>query len=225
MATDGASTSATQTEPAPAPSVLGTPAPSATPAAPATGTPAAGAKDQTAAPTPAVAAGEIKLTVPKDAPLTEDHVKSVAEFAKSNGLTQAQAEKVLARDADSAKAKAAEAKTAQEQAKVQQFQQMEKVKADGAKLFQQDADFGGAKYEQSVQDAKATIAKYADPELQKFLGTHPLGSDPLVLRMLARIGANLREDPARGGTAGTDQSKPTDLPSRWYSGTPSSKTA
>lgn len=214
---------------APAPSVLGAaategkPAAQAAPAAtPTTAKPseAAPATDKAAAataPTPAVAAGEIKLTVPKDAPLTEDDAKSVVEFAKANGLTQAQAEKVLERDAKAAGERTVLTKTQQEQATKQQFAQGEKIKADGAKLFAEDPDFGGAKHKQSVEDATRAVAKFADPELQKFLSSHPLGSDPLVLRMFARIGSNLREDGSGSASSGGgNATQKPDLIDRWY---------
>lgn len=216
--------------PAPAPSVLGAAAneskstaqaaPATTPSATAKPTEAAPATYKAAAataPTPAVAAGEIKLTVPKDAPLTEDDAKSVAEFAKANGLTQAQAEKVLERDAKSAGDRAALTKTQQEQVAKQQFAQGEKIKSDGAKLFAEDPDFGGAKHKQSVEDATRAVAKFADPELQKFLASHPLGSDPLVLRMFARIGSNLREDGSgNASSGGGNATQKPDLIDRWY---------
>lgn len=228
-ASKNATAPADQGQQAPAPSVLGAAAPavkpadsttSATPSASAPATATAPATDKAIAPaaaTPAVAAGEIKLAVPKDAPLTEDDAKSVAEFAKANGLTQAQAEKVLEREAKQAGDRVALTKTQQEALTKQQFAQGEKVKVDGAKLFAEDPDFGGAKHKQSVEDATRTVAKFADPELQKFLATHPLGSDPLVLRMFARIGSNLREDGSGSASSGGNNS--TNSPAmldRWY---------
>ena len=203
---------------APAPSVLGDAPADASKTAPADAaktTPADG-KTTTAA-TPAVADGEIKLTVPKDSGLTEDHAKQVAEFAKANKMSQAQAEQVLARDAKAVADQATAKKAAEADAVKQQFQQAEKIKADGAKLFAQDPDFGGEKLQASVLDAKRAVAKYADPDLQKFLATHPLGSDPLVLRMLARVGATLREDQTNNPGAGSPgTSKATDTPTKWY---------
>lgn len=180
--------------------------------APAGGAPAAApgaAPAAAAAPTatPAQADGEIKLTVPKDSGLTEDHAKQVADFAKANKLTQAQAEKILERDAEGVKTRTAEQAAAAEKAGKDQLAGLAKVEADGRAAWAKDPDFGGAKLQQSNIDAARVLAQDGDPGFLKWLQEHPLGkalgSDPTFLRTLAKIGArHYRED---GGTGPAGQ--------------------
>ncbi len=167
--------------------------------------------------TPSSVGSEIKLAAPKDSGLADADVAKVVEFAKAHGLTQVQAEKVLARDAERVTADSAAKKQADAAVQKQHFQEMEKLKVDGAAAFAKDPDFGGEKLQSSIASAKLAISKLADPELVKFLEVHPFGSDPLVLRMLTRVGQLLREDGAVAAGAGNPGTpKSTDIPSKWY---------
>lgn len=175
------------------------PASGAAPAAtPGTNPPATTPDPKAAAPTPATAAGEIKLTAPKDSGLDEPAVAKIAEFAKANGLSQAQAEKLL----DQKAADAASAKAAADKAIADNLSSLAKVESDGRAAWAKDPDFGGTKLQESNIDVARALSKHAPVELQKFLSDHPygkaLGSDPAFLKMMASVGRSLREDSGGG---------------------------
>lgn len=154
--------------------------------------------------TPAVLDGEIKLTPPKDSGISEDHAKAVAEFAKANKLTQAQAEKVLERDATANAARTAAQQAAATEAEAAQLASLQKVAADGSAAWAKDPDFGGAKLAESNINVGRMLS-HAPPEIQKWLTEHPLGkavgSDPAFLRWMASEGAaHYREDSGNGAT-------------------------
>ena len=181
----------------------GTASPDPAAGAPASGSPqngqqAAASKDPNA--TPAAAAGEIKLTLPKDSPLTEDHLKQVTEFAKENGLTQAQAEKILVRDHSYAVGSV----QAQKQANERAIQELSQAADQGFKAWTADPDFGGKNLQQSNLDAGRVLAKFADPQFLQWLQEHPagkaLGSDPYFMRTFARIGAAFMREDSGGGS-------------------------
>lgn len=165
-------------------SLLGTDAPAAvTPlAAPATTVPAV------------APVAEIKLKVPEKSSMTQAEVDQIATFAKEQGLDQAKAEKLLERENKNIATRQQNDQQAQQTARVNAFKSNEeRLKAD--------ADFGGAKLSETIDYAKRALAKYADPELIQFLKTHPMGSDPYVIRMLARMGLSAREDGPAGAGA------------------------
>lgn len=154
---------------------------------------------------PAAPVVEIKLKMPEKSAMTQAEVDQIAAFAKEHGFDQAKAEKLLEREHTNIVARQQADQQAQQTARVNAFKMSEeKLKAD--------ADFGGAKLPETIDHAKRALAKFADPELIQFLKTHPLGSDPHVVRMLARIGLAFKEDgPAGAGAtmpAGASNEKP-----------------
>lgn len=140
---------------------------------------------------PAEVAGKAEsyeLKAPDGAPLSADDVKAIQTFAVENGLTKAQAEKVLAREV----AGRAAAKTAQE-AEVTKV--AETWRAQAEKQF-------GAKLDATVADAKRALLAFASADERKAIASSPFANNPMFLGILARAAQALPvEDTAHLSTA------------------------
>jgi hypothetical protein len=112
------------------------------------------------------------LEVPKDGPLAEADVKAVEAFAKAEGMSKAQAEKLLAREATGRAALAAQ----------------QKATVDGAwNQFATDAEKAfGAQLPATVAAAQRALIAHFTPEERKAIVASPLQNHPLFLKALAR---------------------------------------
>ena len=70
-------------------------------------------------------------------------------------------------------------------------------------------DEWGDAYQENVASAKAALREFADKETQEYIRKH-MGSDPKLIKLLARVGETLGEDKIRGegGTGGTGKMSP-----------------
>jgi len=149
---------------------------------------------------------DIKLVRPDAHALDAAQFDQVAAFAKEHGLSQAQAEKLIERDAVSA--------VAGKEAFAAQFDAALIERTNGnvttwAAESLADKDLGGGdqtKLVQSVEQATKGL-KAVDPtgEVAALLNSSGLGSHPVALRLFKRIAAMNAEDsvrPANGGDVG-----------------------
>lgn len=133
--------------------------------------------------TPAQAEVVFDLKLPENTTLTKEYVDKVASFAKENGLTPAQAQKVLERD------HAYFAET-QKSAK----ENFEKQIGDWEKQVQEDKTLGGDNFAANMEFAKRGFEKFSTPELKKILNQSGYGSHPEVVRMFFAIGKAMSDD-------------------------------
>ncbi len=126
---------------------------------------------------------EWKLEVPKDSGLTAEHLKQVEAWAKPLGLTAAQAQKMVERDATAKAAVIAESKA-----------QVAKTLTDWT--AEATAKFG-TKLPEVQQNAKRALTQYDKTGVfRKILNETPYGSNAPLLEFLNEVGAALREDSA-----------------------------
>ncbi|WP_272962321.1 hypothetical protein [Alcanivorax jadensis] len=57
-----------------------------------------------------------------------------------------------------------------------------------------DKEFGGAKFEQTMTDARKALESYGSPELTEVLDQTGLGNHPALIRVFAQMGASMKED-------------------------------
>lgn len=162
-------------------------------AAPASGLLADAPKTDAAAPAkPAdVKPVDWKLAAPEGVTLAAEDLGAIEAFAKENGLSQAQAEKVLARDV----ASRAAAETARQ---TQATTIGETWRAETEK----HPEIGGAKLAEAVKNAQRTLAAYATPEERKAIIDTPYANNPVLIAILSRAAKNIPvEDTLHAGAA------------------------
>lgn len=99
-------------------------------------------------------------------------------LAKEMGLNAEQAQKLVD----------LQARFTQQQAQSyvdQQAKWVDDIKAD--------ADFGGAKFDESLRQAKAVV-DFVGPEFKEFLNTSGMGNHPVIFRALAKLGPKFASD-------------------------------
>jgi len=126
------------------------------------------------------ASAELKLELKEG--LTEGDLNDVLSFAKENNISQSAAQKIL----DSK----LEAKVKFEQEKKQNLQNAIEVWKQETK---NDPEIGGDNFESALKLADLTVSHY-DKDFKSLLDTTGLGSHPLLLRFLYRIGKDLQND-------------------------------
>ncbi|XGC82037.1 hypothetical protein ACES2L_06010 [Bdellovibrio bacteriovorus] len=154
-------------------------------------------QNQTTTPATNEAAAVFDLKFPEGSGLPKDHTQKVIDFAKENGLTPAQAQKILDRDnayiADSQKAAKAN---------------LDNQIGAWEKQIQEDTVLGGEKFAQNMEVAKRGFEKVATPELKKILNESGYGSHPEVVRLFYKLGLESSEDSfQRGGPAGQQRDR------------------
>lgn len=127
---------------------------------------------------------EIKyeLKAPDGSPLAPADVEKVASLAKEAKLAPEVAQKVL--EAQSRMV------TEYRDRLVTEFQ---KTSQQWVSDLKADKEFGGEKFNETVESAKRAFHAYAGPELVKLMNDTGYGNHPEVLKMFARIGAGLKE--------------------------------
>ncbi len=126
-----------------------------------------------------------KLEAPKDTAVDAADLTAVETFAKEKGFSKEQAQALLQRDL-AAKA---------EQTKAQQ------AMVDGladryATEVEKHPTFGGANLPQTIENAKRALVALTSPEERKQIVASPLGNHPLLISILNRAAALMREDRA-----------------------------
>lgn len=133
------------------------------------------------------------LKLPENAHLDDKALEGVAEFAKELKLSNEQAQKLLER----------ENAAVQSYVESQTEQRQQDIKAWETEITA-DKEFGGDHLDESLEQAK-TVLKRFDPDggVLELLDQSGYGSNPKVLRFLARIGKASKDDTIhRGGAPG-----------------------
>lgn len=146
-----------------------------TPAAPPAGTQGKPGTEPTNPDTPP----EITLAKPDGSLLSDDEVSKITEFAKANGYSQEQANKLLERESVAATSRVDEQSKAVEALSIKWI--------DEAKA---DAEIGGDKFEESAEMAKRVAKRFGSEKFFEFLNNpkNPYGNHPELIRTFARIG-------------------------------------
>lgn len=110
-------------------------------------------------------------------------IEQFEPIAKELGLTQEQADKMVALHADSLQ-------RAQQQARDNWAQQQEAWEND----LRNDPDFGGAKFDENVGAAMKAVEKFGTPGLKEALESTGMGNHPELVRTFAEIGKAISED-------------------------------
>lgn len=121
--------------------------------------------------------------------LNDQQLAEVSPLFKELGLTQEQADKLVAFDAKRA--------LAAEQAGLEQRQGLV---TGWEKSLREDATFGGANFDANVGVAQKALAQFGTPELSTMLKESGLGSHPEVVRLFHRIGLQLAEGQLHSGS-------------------------
>jgi|TARA_R110002095_G_C4251583_1_gene240164 hypothetical protein len=137
------------------------------------------------------------FTLPEGMTLDPDLLAEAGPVFKDLGLTQDQAQKLI--DLQSKKAEA------DVQKQMTDFNQMID---DWKDQSQNDKEFGGDKFDESVAVAREAIDKFGTPALKDLLSEHGVGNHPEVIRFMVKVGQLTREknidggmNPAAGGPA------------------------
>lgn len=194
-----------------APAAAQTPVQGAQTAAPAANTKAAGllAEDPKGAETvkvPVVAeakTAEIVLKAPEGVTIADETLRAVETYAKAEGLSQKQAENLLARETKGR----ADADTAW---KASQAAEVAKVADVWRSEAEKHPEIGGDKLPVAIADAKRALAAYATPEERKAIADSPFANNPMFIAIMSRAAKGLPvEDvmvPGTGGGAAPTQS-------------------
>lgn len=172
-------------EPAKGAAPTGTAPPAKALLADAVATPPDAAKTPTDAAAEAKALADAwKLEAPKDVTVDAADLTAVETFAKENGLSKAQAEKVLARDI-TARAASTAAQTAEREAAITT------AANTFAEQVEKHPDLGGAKLPQTIANAKRALVAFATPDERKAILASPFGNHPVLIAILNRAAASL----------------------------------
>ncbi len=133
-----------------------------------------------------------KLTAPEGVTLAAEEVGAIEAFAKENGLSQAQAEKVLARDVASRAAADAARET-----------QATTIGETWRQEAEKHPEIGGPKLAAAVENAKRALAQYATPEERKAIADSPFANNPMFIAIMSRAAAGIRTEDTvlSGGSA------------------------
>lgn len=155
--------------------------PAATQQAPATQAPAPEAAAQPAA-QPQGAPEKYEFSLPEGYQADSAVMDKFQGIARELNLTQEQAQKLVALDAERVAASG-------EAQKAQFAQQVDAWVGE----LKNDQTFGGANFDGNVKVAQKAMADFGTPELKQMLETSGLGSHPEVVRLFHRIGQQLGE--------------------------------
>lgn len=137
-------------------------------------------------PAPVVPEAYAFANLPEGYSISEEQLAAFSPVLKELGLTQEQADKLVAFDAQRSLA-AAEA--SQQQA----IEFRNKQVGEWETALRSDAEFGGANFDGNVAVAQQFLTDFGSPELSAFLAESGLGSHPEVVRMFHKAGKELGE--------------------------------
>lgn len=123
-------------------------------------------------------------------------LRAVETFAKDAGLSQAQAEKILAREVAG--------RTASETAwKESQKAEVAKVGDTWRAEAEKHPEIGGDKLPAAIESAKRALAAYATPEERKAIADSPFANNPMFIAIMSRAAKGLpAEDVVHAGAGG-----------------------
>jgi hypothetical protein len=141
-----------------------------------------------------------ELKSPDEKLIDKARVDQLVAFAKENGLTQAQAQKILDNEHSRFKDYAAKEQSRQ------------KEEFDGwVKAVKEDKVLGGENFSANMETAKRGFDRVATPELRKILNDSGYGSHPAVVRLFFDLGKAMADDKAGGGGGSGGSSEPQTL--------------
>lgn len=142
---------------------------------------------------PDTAPEKYEFVLPEGVEMDADLLAKFEPFAREKNLPQAEAQKLIDLYTE---AKLADVK-AQQVAWVKQVN-------DWAETVRKDPEIGGTNFDGSITAAQKFIAKYGTDELKKELHRTGLGSNPEIVRLLARAGRAMSEDKVHTSTGGAE---------------------
>lgn len=131
---------------------------------------------------------ELKLA--EKSSLNQADVDRIAETAKTQGLTNAQAQAAL--------------EAADNSIKSYVTRELERTKAEVPKWLDElkaDKEYGGEKFNETVENARRVVDKYADKDFKDFLNNSGLGNHPMIVKMFSKLGRSFGEDHFKDGSA------------------------
>ncbi len=172
------------------PAAVATPVAAATPPSPATPSPAPVAATPAAPATPATPAAvvdgapaAITLQAPEGVEIADADLSALTAFATENKLSQAQADKMLAREI-AGRTAATEATKAQAESLGQQW--MDEAKAH--------PEIGGEKLTAALANAQRALSVYATAEERAAIAASPFANNPMFIAIMSRAAKGLAED-------------------------------
>jgi hypothetical protein len=126
------------------------------------------------------------VNLPEGYSISEEQLAAFSPVLKELGLTQEQADKLVAFDAQRSLA-------AQEASQQQAVEFRNKQVGEWETALRSDAVFGGANFDANVAVAQQFLTDFGSPELSAFLAESGLGSHPEVVRMFHKAGKELGE--------------------------------
>lgn len=115
-------------------------------------------------------------------------IEAYSSAAKTAGLSQDAAQKLIETMAPALAARQAE--------------QLEAIHEGWRSASAADKEIGGEKFQENLAVAKKAYENFASPELRKLLDDTGMGNHPEVLRMMFRVGKAISEDKVVGGRIG-----------------------
>ncbi|MBA6090034.1 hypothetical protein H4C81_14190 [Pseudomonas monteilii] len=137
-------------------------------------------------PAPVVPEAYAFANLPEGYSISEEQLAAFSPVLKELGLTQEQADKLVAFDAQRSLA-------AQEASQQQAMEFRNRQVGEWETALRGDAEFGGANFDANVAVAKQFLTDFGSPELSAFLAESGLGSHPEVVRMFHKAGKELGE--------------------------------
>lgn len=126
---------------------------------------------------------EIKVVAPENFVLDKSRLEDVMAFAKAHNLTSEAAQKVLNRENDLVSG----ILSAQEETHQKQVEQW-------ARDVHADKELGGEKFKETAESARRVVEKFGDDGVIKLLNETGYGNNPVVVKLLARIGRAMADD-------------------------------
>lgn len=123
------------------------------------------------------------LKMPEGSPLDKSYVDKIASYAKEQGLSNEQAQKVLER----------EHSVVSDFAKKQQENHNQLVDT-WAKQVESDNEIGGQNYKQNVELASRVVKRFGSDTFIKGLNDTGFGNHPEFVRVFTRIGKAMSDD-------------------------------
>lgn len=142
--------------------------------------------------------GKYSFTMPEGVEMDQALADALMPEFKELGLTQKQAQGLVA--------KYVEAQQAKVEKQGEAWSNTVTKWADDAKA---DKEIGGDKWDSTVAASQRAIKQFGTPALREYLNASGGGNHPEVIRFVAKVGAMIKEDsPAGSGSEGTG--KPAD---------------
>lgn len=128
----------------------------------------------------------VELTAPQGAETFKEDISAFAGFANEIGLTQEQAEKLVARQVELVNGKAAE---------------MAEAVKGWEKAAREDKEIGGDAFDENAGIARKALEVYGGDDLKQLLDDSGLGSHPAVIRAFWKVGQTIQDTAVERGTA------------------------